>query len=795
MTTLIRTTIAGSLLGLLIPAAAAQTTTAIRDGVFHVDVKQVIESSSIVLERPNEDLSEAMPLGNGRLGAAVWSAEGLTAQLNRSDTLPARLAAGQVVLPGLAALIHAADYAGRLNLYDGEFVESGDGMSATVLVEAQSDTLVIDVKGAPPGQTQTAELRLWKPRTPRVEVAGNIGIFSEDWLDDKNPGASGRRFGSLAAIKAEGRNVSTHVEDPLVIRVTFKPFADGHFRVLICAPHYDGRQDRAAVAQTALGQRPVEEHRAWWHRYWNRTGVIQVKSADGAGNYMANLRDIYLYVAAAERGTEYPGTQAGVADMVSSSRDAHQWDPSAFWHWNLRMQVAANLSAGVPELNDPYFNLYRENLPAIERWTRENMGGRAGICVPETMRFNGAGIEYEGHWQPVSIGRDCDAHFKPYYNARTLSTGAEVSLWVWQEYLQTEDRAFLEANYPVMAESARFLLDYAKAGSDGLLHMAPTNAHETQWDVTDSTTDLAAEMALFPVAMKASKLLGRDADLRQRLQEAISKIPPFPRTQLADPRTLLAAGADKEGNDMIAESYLPGAENRNVENIGLEPVWPYNLIGDTSPLFSLARRTFEHRLFQGVEDWSPDPIQAARLDLPKDEAAMLVKISQDKQLAPNGLAYWGSSHSEFYVEQVGVVACALEESLVQDYDGLLRIAPSIPPGWDFRGSVFVRGNTKVDVDVSGGKVVGALIEAGTTHEVSVRNPWPGEAVDVSVNGVKVIDGDRDTTFSFQAIGGKRYVVERTSEPLRNFAFATVSAAPATSPRRLGKARIGLGKAH
>jgi hypothetical protein len=33
---------------------------------------------------------------------------------------------------------------------------------------------------------------------------------------------------------------------------------------------------------------------------------------------------------------------------------------------------------------------------------------------------------------------------------------------------------------------------------------------------------------------------------------------------------------------VIAESYLPAAHNHNAENIGLEPVWPYNVIGDTN---------------------------------------------------------------------------------------------------------------------------------------------------------------------------------------------------------------------
>jgi alpha-L-fucosidase 2 len=32
--------------------------------------------------------------------------------------------------------------------------------------------------------------------------------------------------------------------------------------------------------------------------------------------------------------------------MLSSARDAHRWAPSAYWHWNLRMMVAANLGAG-----------------------------------------------------------------------------------------------------------------------------------------------------------------------------------------------------------------------------------------------------------------------------------------------------------------------------------------------------------------------------------------------------------------------------------------------------------------
>src|SRR5260370_26256333 len=76
---------------------------------------------------------ESMPLGNGRLGVGVWSQDGYTAQINRQDTLPKRLSPGQIVLPGLNKLASAADYHGRLDLYNGEFVESGGGVRATAL--------------------------------------------------------------------------------------------------------------------------------------------------------------------------------------------------------------------------------------------------------------------------------------------------------------------------------------------------------------------------------------------------------------------------------------------------------------------------------------------------------------------------------------------------------------------------------------------------------------------------------------------------------------------------------------
>ncbi|MBT9332432.1 glycosyl hydrolase family 95 catalytic domain-containing protein [Paracidobacterium acidisoli] len=773
-------------------ARAQSPSTAWHDGRFHVDTAGVVGRSDIVLGQPNLKPAQAMPLGNGTLGAAVWSADGLTVQLNRADTLPDRDSPGQVVIPGLSAVTQAKDYSGRLDLYNGEFKESGNGMKATVFVQPHTDTLIVDVTGADPKTPQTVQLKLWAPRTPKASIEGQTGLLAQSWIDNKNPGSSGRPFGSLAAVTALGQNVSAAVTDPLTITVSVKPYADGHFRVIVASPHYDGRESAASLIHPALADTSAIAHREWWHGFWDHAALIRISSADGSGEYMENLRHIYLFAAVAEKGSEYPGTQAGVADMLSSARDVHHWDSSAFWHWNLRMQVAANLGAGLTDVNAPYFNLYRESLPGIEDWTRQNMHNLPGICVPETMRFNGPGIEYESSWTPATMGRDCDAGYRPYYNARTISTGAEVSFWIWQQYLATGDRKFLAENYPVMAASARFLLAYQKPGTDGLLHTSPSNAHETQWDVIDPTTDLAGIKTLYPETIEAAKLLGKDPDLIRQLQAALSKIPAFPRTQESGPLTLLPPTADASGQDVIAASYQPAAEKHNIENIGLEPVWPYGLIGDASPDFALARRTYEHRPFVAQADWSCDPMQAARLDLGSEVQATLVSLTEHYQEFANGLANWGGHFGEFYVEESGVVADALQEALVQDYDGLIRIAPAIPSGWDFDGSVYVRGKTKVDVQVTKGVVTTAVIEAGTTEQLKVRNPWPGRKVDViSSTGAKAITADSGPVLTFHAVAGTRYLLAPQDAPSSAQPFAPVTGTPATAAKRLGPVQIGL----
>jgi hypothetical protein len=776
-------------------AAAATATTAWQNGRFVVDTPGVVRRSDVVLGTPNSAAVQSLPLGNGSLGVAEWAANGFTAQLNRADTLPGRKSPGQVEIPGLTTLTSAADFRGTLDLYTGVLTKSGGGMTLKAWVASGKDELIVDVTGAKPDAPQTATVSLWSGRKPTAAASGVTGTLAETWVDNSGSGASQRTFGSLGAITAGGRNVTAAVAGPTQVKVSFTPNPDGSYRVIAGAPTWTGGNAATTVSNlfgsdsTTAEASLLASQSSWWSAYWANSGLLELNSSDGSAQYLENLRTLYLFTEAASMRGTIPGSQAGVADMFNFSEDKQNWNPSATWLWNQRTQLSANMSSGNFALNIPTFDLYLDNLPAIETWTKAQMGGAPGACVPEVMRFNGNG----GDPAP-GANAACSQPGSPNWNALNITSGAEIGLYAWQQYQDTGDLSFLRKYYPLMQQASIFLLDYQKVGSDGLLH-AVANAHETQWAVPDPTTDLAADAALFPATVSAAKLLNTDGDLVSRLTTAERQIPPYARTTTK--RTeVLPPSADAGGTDILAYSYEPPAKIRNGENIDLEPVWPYSLIGDNAgDTTKLAVRTYNARQFYGGNDWSMDAIDAARLGLADAVRTRLISITQVHQLYISGLADLQTTvGTEPYIEQISGVATALDEALVQDYDGLLRIAPAWPGDWNVSGTVLVHDRTKVDVQVQNGTPVTVAIQAGKTGTESVRSPWTGQSVKVvnGSSGVVVVQATTAAVLNVPVTAGQSYLVEPVSAPTTSLPFAQVTGIPATAAKHLGPVQIGLG---
>ena len=787
-------TLAGLVAGGLPSASAATASTAWQNGRFQVDTAGVVSRSDIILGVPNPAPAQSLGLGNGALGVAAWAAGGFTAQLNRTDTMPDRKSPGQLQIPGLSAMTSAADFTGRLDLYNGVLTESGGGLTMKAWVPAGKDELIVDVTGANPAVTQTANVHLWSGRNPAAAASGGIGTLAETWVDNNQQQPSGRTFGSLAAITAGGQSVTASVVNSTTVQVSFRPNANGSFRIVVGAPSWTGGNPATTASNligadaTTASATLLAGHSAWWNTFWANTGLIRMSSADGSADYMEALRTIYLYTAAASMRGAYPGSQAGVANLFSFGQDHQNWTPSSFWLWNLRSQLAANMSSGNTALNTTIFDLYLNNIAAIQTWTRAQMGGRAGICVPEVMRFNGNG----GDPGP-GANAACSQPGSPNWNALNVTSGAEISMFVWQQYQLTGDVAFLRRYYPLLQQSAIFLLAYHTRGTDGLLH-STANAHETQWAVKDPTTNLVAMQALFPATIAAAQLLGTDTALVSQLQTAIGQIPPYARTDQATQKQLLTPASDASGTNVIAASYEPAATIRNSENIGLEPVWPWNVISDTSSMLALARRTYAHRPVTGGNDWSLDAVQAARLGLPADVRSRLIGITQAHQVYISGMADLGNTvGQQSYVEQAATVATAVNEALVQDYDGLLRIAPAWPADWDVSGTVSIHRGGRVDVQVFNGTPATVAVHAGATETLRIRNPWAGQQVEVvnGTSGALVLAGTTAGTLDVPVTAGQAYLVQRTSARTTSLPFAQVTGTRATTAKHLGNVKIGL----
>jgi hypothetical protein len=169
----------------------------------------------------------------------------------------------------------------------------------------------------------------------------------------------------------------------------------------------------------------------------------------------------------------------------------------------------------------------------------------------------------------------------------------------------------------------------------------------------------------------------------------------------------------------------------------------------------------------------------------------LKTLTQKYQKYPNGMAKWNPEDKEFYVEQTGVIAAGLEEALVQDYDGVIRVAPAVPIGWDFDGSVWVRGRTRVDIQTREGRPTTVAIDSGAVQTIRVRNPWPGKTVTVMQGeaakpvNVRIVGDD----LLFAASAGAHYRVQPQSEKSLN--FQPVRGEAAQSPKKLGPVAIGL----
>jgi alpha-L-fucosidase 2 len=366
------------------------------------------------------------------------------------------------------------------------------------------------------------------------------------------------------------------------------------------------------------------------------------------------------------------------------------------------------------------------------------------LWVPETMGWNGSA---DG-----TTGSD--------YTKNIFSTGAEAAANLYAEYAATNDAAYLKDSvYPFLRGVAEFYRQkLTRDSASGQYFMGSSNAHETYWNVKNAITDLAAVRSVFPLAISTSQALGLDADLRPRWQDVLDHLVAYPTD-----------GGAYLPNDP------PAAQSRNGENVACELIWPYGVTGIGAADYAMAVNTWKKRPSPYGNVWANDAIQAARLGLGDETIQGLKRMLEQYAKYPNAM----TDNTNGVFEYLGAHLIAVNESLLQSYNGKIRVFPALPADASFvaRFTLLAQGGFLVTSERERGEIKYVGLKSLYGNPAKLVNPWPMGAVQVrTVADDQIVFASTGAELAFETTAGAVYVVERADAPLSGYEYSYLTGA-------------------
>ena len=324
---------------------------------------------------------------------------------------------------------------------------------------------------------------------------------------------------------------------------------------------------------------------------------------------------------------------------------------------------------------------------------------------------------------------------------------AWLSTHIWEHYLFTQDKEFLINNYETLKQSALFFVDFLTEDKNGYLAANPSVSPENTYILPNgnsgrlsvgSSMDNQILRLLFEAVIKSSEILDADHEFAAEITTIRDRLAP---NQIGKHGQIMEWNADYDEAE-------PG--HRHISH--LFALFPSNEISPlhTPKLADGAIVTLDRRLSSGGghTGWSRAWIinMYARL-LDGDKALENAVALLQKSTLPNLL----DNHPPFQIDGNFGFSSGIAEMLVQSQNNEIHLLAAMPNAWK-KGHVKglkVRGNVEVDIYWNENKLIKAVFRANITQKIKIRAE-KGLSFDVPFefdNGLYILDMVKDSEYT------------------------------------------------